>query len=226
MWDAKVSCEHRAAQQLIGVGKDVSFTKQLISSIPSIYYPEISDKIILEKTRTWVQGDNLAMARQYISEDIKSIVMVRPVDEIVASFARVSLENNLDFSYDALLRRDSEFHRALQSTYYAAKSKDSSLVFVSYDELVLEPEVALGKIYRHIGANPFAHNLRVVTQTVFEDDERNNQVGMHDVRPDISKQENKIILPDDVKAQCDMLTIELFDEIRAFEDGLFDIAAE
>lgn len=217
MWDAKTSCEHNAAQQLIGAGKDVTFKDALLKSMPSIYYPDIKGKIILDKTRTWVHEANICMARDYISEDVKTIVMVRPVEEIAASFAKVSAKNNLDFSYEAFLNERGEFAREIHATYSAAKSKDPSLLFVSYDDVVSRTGETLARIYKHIGKEPYAHNVHQVTQTVFEDDERNHMIGMHDIRPEIAKQVNEVVLPDWVKAACENMTHAIFSEIDGID---------
>ena len=217
MWDAKISCEHNAAQQLIGVGKDVTFKNALLKTMPSIYYPDIKGKIILDKTRTWVNEANICMARSYISEDVKTIVMVRPIEEIVASFLKVSNQNNFGFSYEVLLAEGGDFSREVCATHCAAKSKDPSFLFVSYDDVVSRTEETLSRIYKHIGKEPFAHNVHQVTQTVFEDDERNNMVGMHDIRPEIAKQVNEVVLPDWVKAACKNMTHSIFSEIDGID---------
>ena len=213
MWDAKTSCEHNAAQQLIGVGKDVTFKNALLKSMPSIYYPDIKGKIILDKTRTWVNEANICMARSYISEDVKTIVMVRPVEEIVASLVKVSSQDNFDFPYKELLSEGGDFLREVHATYSAAKSQDPSFLFVSYDDVVSRTDETLARIYNHIGKEPFDHNVHQVEQTVFEDDERNNMVGMHDIRPEIAKQANEVVLPDWVKAACENMTRAIFSEI-------------
>lgn len=214
MWDAKISCEHNAAQELIGAGKDATFKNALLKSIPNIYYPDIKCKIILDKTRTWVNEANICMARSYISKDVRSIVMVRPLDEIVASFARVAAENNFVFSYEELLGQGCSLDRAVHATHYAAKLKDPSCLFVSYDELVSSTQDTMTRIYKHIGEKQYAHNVHQVEQTVFEDDERNNMVGMHDIRPEIAKQVNEVVLPDWVQEACDGMTRAIFSEIN------------
>ena len=225
MWDAKTSCEHNAAQQLVAVGKDVVFKDALLRSIPRIYYPDIEGKIILDKTRTWVNDANICMARSYISKDIRAIVMVRPIEEIIASFVKVFGKNNFDFSYEALLSEGGEFSREVHATYSAAKSQDPSFLFVSYDDVVSRTDETLARIYSHIGKEPFAHNVHQVEQTVFEDDERNNMVGMHDIRPEISKQVNTVVLPDWVQEACENMTRAIFSEINSSEHSEIGEAA-
>jgi len=206
MWDAKVSCEHNAVQLLTGVGKDVSFRDGLLKNIPGIYYPSSTGKIVFDKGRTWVNEPNIAMARQYIAKDIKAVVLVRPIEEIVASFARVAAENGAGFSYEGLLSRDSEFLREVHATSIALNSDDPSFLFVSYDDIVADTANTLGRIYRHIGADRFIHNTQRVKQTVFEDDARNNLQDLHTIRPKIAKRINDVVLPDWVRATCAEIT--------------------
>tara|TARA_R110000803_G_scaffold193654_1_gene256599 strand:+ start:78 stop:788 length:711 start_codon:yes stop_codon:yes gene_type:complete len=211
MWDAKISCEDNAARYLIGVGKDISFKNALLKNIPSIYYPDYADKIVFDKCRTWVNEPNIAMARQHISNNVKAVVMVRPMEEIMASFVRVASQNNRPPPYELLLDKDSGFLDVVRSTSSALKSQDPNFLFVSYDDLVADTNRTLDKIYKHIGVNRFIHNTQKIEQTVFEDDVRNNTIGMHTIRPKIAKKRNKIVLPDWAKAACEDITNTFFE---------------
>lgn len=211
MWDSKISCEQNAAQQLIGVGKDVSFKVDFLKKIPSIYYPDSAGKIVFDKCRRWVNTENICMARKYIAKDVKAIVMVRPIEEIVASFARVSALNNRPPNYESLLLDgSSEFLRDIHATYTASNSKNPNFLFISYGDLVTDTEKTLSRIYKHIGADRFIHNTQHCVQTVFEDDKRNNMVGMHTIRPKIAYETNKVVLPDWVKDVCINITDKFF----------------
>jgi sulfotransferase len=221
MWDTKLSCEHNAREQLIGVGKDISFKNDLLKGISNVYYPDVKGKTIFDKCRPWVNEANIDMARKFIDNDIKSIVMVRPLDEIAASYARVMSENNIEFLYETLFDEHGAFMHEFSATYYAAKTKDPSFLFVSYDDLVNKPQKTLSAIYSHLGMQEFIHNTHKIKQVVFEDDERNNMRGMHDIRPKVSKQDNKFILPDWVRSACQNMTKALFVEIDAVKKPVF-----
>ena len=210
MWDTKLSCEQNAIEQLISVRKDISFKNDLLKIIPNVYYPDVKGKTIFDKCRPWVNETNIDMARKFIDKDIKSIVMVRPLDEVAASYARVMFENNRELSYETLFDEHGKFMHEFNATYYAAKTKDPSFLFVSYDDLVNKPQKTLSRIYSHVGMQEFIHNTHKIKQVVFEDDERNNMRGMHKIRPKVSKQENKFILPDWVRSACQDMTKALF----------------
>ena len=53
MWDAKVSCEENANEQLVGARKQLSFKRDLLESIPKTYYPDAANKIVFDKCRPW-----------------------------------------------------------------------------------------------------------------------------------------------------------------------------
>mgnify|MGYP005988247633 CR=1 FL=1 len=213
MWDAKISCEHHAAQQLTGVGKDVSFKEDLLRGIPKTYYENANGRVVFDKCRRWVNKENIAVARQYIDKKIKSIVMVRPLEEIAASFKRVSDTNNLGVSLEDLLSPRGDLAADFGATMYAFQSKDPSYLFVSYDDLVGKTESVLRRIYSHIEQPLFAHDTHKVKQVVFEDDERNNMAGMHDIRPQVAKKSNEVVLPDWALAICQDMTSAMLSEI-------------
>ena len=223
MWDAKASCEDRALKSLIGVRKDISFKNDLLRSIPNVYYPDVKGKTIFDKCRPWVNEANIGMARDFIDKDIKSIIMVRPLDEIAASYAsgyarvhpQIMFGNNIESLYETLFDEHGTFMHEFNATYYAAKLKDPSSLFVSYDDLVSKPQKTLSRIYSHLGMQEFIHNTHKIKQVVFEDDERNNMRGMHEIRPKISRQKNEFILSDSVRSACQYMTKSLFLEIDA-----------
>ena len=93
MWDAKVSCEKNAFEQLTANKRLEKTRDSLIKQIPKIYYSEVSNRKIIDKCRPWVKSANLELARKYISEDVKSIVMIRPIDEVVKSILRLQAKD-------------------------------------------------------------------------------------------------------------------------------------
>ncbi len=128
MGDAIISCEQNASPQLIGVGKDISFKKSLLQNIPNIYYPDFKNKVVIDKSRLWASEHNISMAREYISKDVKAIVLYRPIEEIVASFAKLYPEDRRESVYVALLNDASDFFREIYSTYEAKNSNDPNFL--------------------------------------------------------------------------------------------------
>lgn len=215
MWDAKVSCEEHASEQLKGAGKHLSFKKNLLESIPKTYYPNAKNKIVFDKCRPWVNQFNINMARKYIDQNIRSIVMVRPMEQVVASYARIYFQNNGETPYEKLLTHGNHvLMGSFSATLEAAKAKDSSFLFVSYNDLIKNTQAVLNKIYSHIGENKFIHNTQKINQVVFENDAANNMNGMHVIRSKIQRQFNPVVLPDWVMKRCKDLTKVLYSELN------------
>ena len=214
MWDAKVSCEEHASEQLKGAGKHLSFKKSLLKSIPETYYPDAKNKVVFDKCRPWVNQFNINMARSYIDQNIRSIVMVRPMEEVVASYARIYFKNNGETPYEKILTHGNHvLMGSFSATLEAAKAKDPSFLFVSYSDLIKNTQAVLSRIYAHIEEEQFIHNTQKVDQVVFEDDDSNNMNGMHDIRSKIQRQLNPVVLPDWVMKRCKELTEALYSEL-------------
>lgn len=215
MWDAKVSCEENAIEQLTGAGKQLSFKEDLLKRIPEMYYPNLNNKVVFDKCRPWVNQFNINMARNYINQNIRSVVMVRPMEEVVASYARIYFKNNGEVPYEKLLTHGNHaLMGSFSATLEAAKSKDSTFLFVSYNDLIKNTQAVLNRIYAHVGEEAFIHNTQKVNQVVFEDDASNNMDGMHDIRSKIQRQVNPVVLPDWVMKTCKNLTESLYSELE------------
>ena len=221
MWDMTQSCENKCNEQLTANGKLDAVKTDITSALPNIYYKDVSDKVIFDKCRPWVIPANMSMAKKYISSDIKAIVLVRPIDEIIKSFAKLYFKSGSDASiYSKLLDDNSEvLMRSFLATYKAAQAKESNCLFVSYDTIVSEPISVLNKIYKFINEDKFIHNTTRIKQTVAEDDFSYGVKNMHKIRNKISKIENDLVLPEWVQEKANAMTDALFTELKGLKHG-------
>jgi len=221
MWDVTQSCDNNCYQQLTANGKLDSVKTNIASGLPNLYYKDVSDKVIFDKCRPWILSANMSMAKHYISPDIKAIVLVRPIDEIIKSFAKLHFEGGGDASiYSELLDDNSEvLMRSFIGTYQAAQAKEDNCLFVSYDKIVSEPIIVLNKIYEFINEDKFIHNTKRIKQTVKEDDFPYSVENMHAIRSEISKVKNDVVLPKWVQEKANAMTKALFKELKGLEYG-------
>ena len=171
--------------------------QQLITHIPHLYYQNIPEKVVVDKCRSWTHGPNLNLARVCIDPQIKVIVLVRPVVEIVASFARLYQRNGftgetLQAKLAALLVPQSEpLMRSIQGVQWAKKQADPrTFLFVSYQELVTQPEATLARIYAFGGWPPFDHDWSHIQMKYPENDTVYGLEGQHEVRPQLASTPN------------------------------------
>jgi sulfotransferase len=90
MWDMQQSCLNNCKEQL-SANKREDTAKDLIKSIPEIYYNNIdeNEKIIVDKCRSWTIPENVNLLKEYVDKDIKIIVLERPILNIINSCSKL-----------------------------------------------------------------------------------------------------------------------------------------
>lgn len=210
MWDSWESCRGNAFEQLSATGRHGTIA-DMVSAIPGIYYKHVEDKLIIDKCRSWTIPANMTLIRQFITTKPKVIVLIRPIDEIVKSFAALHIKNGKDFDFDHLLRDYSEpVMRSFAGVMEAKASGSDEFLFVTYADLTSDTRNTLKKIYEFLEMPVFEHDLENIVNRHPENDEVYGLMGQHDVRSSVGVVETNVELPASAKAKCDYLNQLLF----------------
>lgn len=205
MWDMYISTTQNCGEQLKANDRERT-VHDMISSIPHIYYKDISANIVVDKCRSWSMLPNIQILQAFVGTDIKMIILERPMLEIAKSFAKLYKANEIyeDEKMNALLTPNTEpIMRSFNGLKYAKHNNEKGqFLFISYEELVKNTVETLHKIYNFCGWEWFEHNLTNIVNKFPENDEVYNLKGMHDVRPVISMKENSVKLSEKLIAQC------------------------
>jgi len=189
MWDLSQSAEINCREQLAANRRHTT-TYELVSQIHHTYYRNTTRPIVVDKCRSWTLPANQDLLRRFITDTPKTIVLTRPIEEIVASFAKLYERNNKPFDESMLLREDTEpLMRSLRGVELAKKINSGEFLFVTYDELLTETDAVLDAIYSFIGADRYEHDLCNIFNETPEDDLVYGLDGMHTIRRTISQQE-------------------------------------
>lgn len=188
MWDTQLSFETSSYQQIAANNK-FHIQDRMVSSIPSIYYSDVKTKYIVDKSRSWTLPKNLEMIKRYITKDPKILVMIRPVEEILESFAKLRKKNGWKKDpYMGLLDKDSEpIMRPLYGVEYAEANNNGEFLFIQYKDLCNNPEKVLKNIYKFFEIENFDHDFNNVVCKFPEDDSVYGLEGMHTIRPKVEK---------------------------------------
>lgn len=207
MWDMQQSCTTTASEQLKANHRESTAT-DLISHIPKIYYSNIpeSKEIIIDKCRSWTLLPNLLMFKKYIDMEAKIIVLERPLQDVMKSFAKLFKANKIDTKtvLPTLLTPSSEpIMRSFDGINWAKQNnRNNNFLFIQYDDLVNQPEDTMKRIYDFIQVPIFTHNFKNIINNNPEDDSFYNLKGFHRVHPTLSKLPNDIILSSDILEKC------------------------
>lgn len=188
MWDMKISCEVSSIQWLI-TSHRYDVQDKLLSAIPEIYYSNTNASNVFDKNRVWTLPANVQMIRDYIRKDPKIIVMVRPVEEIIESFVKVRRANGWTGDLEVNLRGDDSeiLAKPLYGVQYARENNNGEFLFIEYDDLVDSTTDVLKSVYDFCEIEYFDHDLNNIENHHKENDAYLGMVGLHDVRPTISR---------------------------------------
>jgi sulfotransferase len=188
MFDIRKSCETSALEQLRANNKeDIKF--DLLKAIPYIYYKDVDNPIIVDKSRVWTFPQNQDLYK-LITDNPKTIVLVRPMIEIVRSFVSLYLSNNYVGDCEKHMVDIGNWQSltdAINGAKTAKKNNKGEFLFITYEQLLTDTADTINKIYSFCEWDSFDHDFNNIINIHPENDEVYKLKGMHDVRPTISK---------------------------------------
>lgn len=194
--------------------------ENFIKALPHFYYQERSAKYVIDKNRSWVHPLAVESIKEHITDNPKIVVMLRPIKEIAESIYNIAKENdNIQQAYAWMYGGDPlvvPFDSLKQSL---SINKDHFL-FVTYDQLVLDTEKTIDKIYDFFEIEKFNHTFDKVDSTNVQEGDY-HLMGLHDIREEISKRELDVELPEELLNRANYLQKDL--EIAFKKVGIEDV---
>jgi sulfotransferase len=186
--------------------------QQIVRQIPNIYYSNATADIIIDKCRVWTHPENLNLMYRYFPNKPKVIVLERPVLDIVKSFMRLKQVDGSSMDI-TLMEQDLNqvrplygIMRAVDCLKQAKINNKGEFLFLTYDELVSDPETTLDDIYDFCGWQLYSHDFKCVINKAFEDDGVHNLINLHAVRPNVEKMiYNDISIPQSIVDRCESI---------------------
>lgn len=212
MWDTQQSCRTSAYQQLAATGKFEEVQSTLCGGLPDAYYKGVEGKAVFDKCRSWTLPDNMDMLRAYVTKTPKVVVLIRSIEDIVASFVSLNEANGVMIDApECMLEEWSEpIMRSYNGVMHAKAVNQGEFLFIDYDDMVSDMSAVLSKIYTFVGLEPFEHTLDLIKTIAPEDDSVYGLAGMHDVRSVIGKRALDTKLSQPVLDTCAKLTENLY----------------
>lgn len=162
------------------------------------FYKPVTDKpYILDKSRNWQTSVNLL---EYIHDEAPKIIcMLRDPKDVLASMEK-NFNRNLSEkerllkmvgnSGDTPNKRLSIYSQtspilpAMKSLFENVRTgNDSKILFVKFEDLCVNPDLELARIYEYLELSYFQHDFSNIEQITKEDDEIYGIFGDHIIRP-------------------------------------------
>lgn len=149
------------------------------------YYRDASE-IVIDKSEKWAVPfvhDILCS----VIPNAKTLVLFRPLLNVIQSFVALCHANGLTFDIKAALTQHTPLSDGINGLAYALRSGSPQFLFGNYDDLVQDPQHFLETLYDFYGLDSFEHRFNDI-EAPKDNGAAIGLRGLHEVRPKISKQ--------------------------------------
>jgi len=169
--------------------------------LPS-YYADVERPVVFDKSRGWV--GKIELAEAITGEQVKVLVPVRKITDILGSFEKLFRKNEADFpfpqakqfpmEFQTIAGRAEIFMKADQPVGYAYQLLQDAfdrgygdrLCLIPFTNLTSDPGRVMDAVYDWLGEERFVHDFDNVEQTTHENDDIHGIPGLHTIRGKVS----------------------------------------
>jgi sulfotransferase len=191
--------------QVFQLFPDSNSLESVLENIFDNYYKKWDGKYIIDRG-AWGTPINFNYLKKYLKNDLKIIVPVRNILEIVQSFINLgwkidySYQNKLvyltkeEYQYEYLLEHNDMLWKAIWCIQNFCKPENRKYVhFVEYDNLVNNTQDEIKKIYDFLNLPQYSHNYKNIDPFSVNGVEYNDYVKeLHMVKSKIEKSKTSI----------------------------------
>jgi hypothetical protein len=187
---------------------DESSLNNVLYNVRNNYYMNWKQKYIIERC-SLVNSISFNYCKQLYKDNFKSIILVRPLFDIIKSFM-YWCKNNKTFLHNSKFKNDDELINTLLSfdskTFLEIRTikliaHHTSNLIIEYDDLVNCTKECINKIYNHLNIPSFMHNLNTIEPFQVNGLSYHDEVfgeNLHSVRNKICKNNIEIKLPQSI----------------------------
>jgi len=173
----------------------------VIKQILPSYYSTVDRPVVFDKSRGWCAF--IELAEYVLDREIKIIVPVRNIVDILASFEKLHRgqahewqfpqEKSHYFEWQTVEGRAGIWMRNDQPVGIAynrirdaiSRGYSDRMHFVEFEHLTHQPALTMANLYEFLGEEPFAHDFKNVEQTTNENDDIHGIPGLHIIRKEV-----------------------------------------
>jgi hypothetical protein len=156
----------------------------VLRNLFDIYYMNWQTKNIIDRS-TWGTPCNLSVIKQ-IFNDVKFIVLYRPVLKCLASFVKINKPNNVEEFCDLMMKKDSMIEKSLWSIKNLIKEKENHII-IHYDNFIVDPIKEIKRAFSFLNIEYSPINLNNIEQLKLNNIQYDDSVlkmDLHTIRTD------------------------------------------
>ena len=174
----------------------------VMDEVYNLYYKYWNYKVIIDRGPVCTPG-NLRVMQKHFRQSIRCIVLVRDLLDVFASYIKwfeteptsfLNKYKTLDEKLSVIMKKDGAVAKELMSIQYLLQHPEMA-VFIKYDDLVVNPEQELRKVYTFLNLPYYQHQFTNLNQITVNGLQYNDGIvgkNMHTIRTEkIMKVENE-----------------------------------
>ena len=174
----------------------------VMDDVYNLYYKHWNYKVIIDRGPVCTPG-NLKVMQKHFKQPLRCVVLVRDVLDVLASYIKwfenepTAFPNQyatLDEKLSQVMRKHGAVGKELTSIQYLLRHPEMA-VFIKYNDLVINPEKELRKVYTFLNLPYYPHTFTNLNQLVVNGVQYNDSIvgkNMHTIRTEkVMKVENK-----------------------------------
>lgn len=195
--DILVSINYLKNNQIYENFPKESSLDNVLKNIFNNYYSDWNSEIIIDRSN-WGLPSNFEILKKYSPNEIKIIVLVRDIKEILASYIKWSYSNETNYiaqngntlrqRCDYVMANGGSFHIWLQAVFNLCKPENKKYIhLIEYDDLVNNTKNEIDKVYEYLDIPKFDHSFQNLSQLNIDGIEYNdNALGgdLHKIKTD------------------------------------------
>ena len=197
------------------------------------FYGHRDEEVIIERS-SWTTPFNYQVLDQYCPNDVKILILVRPVVDVIKSYLKICeksplfyinqqynfidestlYKSEIETKVDLILQKEGEVDRNLYSMKWLIDNNYTDSVRVlDYDTFISDPKKYIKHLYEWYDIPKYDHTYEDLNQVgvygvPYRDNEYLRADGVHTIRTDkIEKIKNDIELPSHVIDFCNSLNV-------------------
>jgi len=174
----------------------------VMDEVYNFYYKHWNYKIIIDRGPVCTPG-NLKVMQKHFKQPIRCVVILRDVLDVLASFIKwfetepTAFPNQfktIEEKLSQIMHKNGAVAKELMSIQYLLKHPELA-VFIKYDDLVINPEKELRKVYTFLNLPYYQHQFTNLNQIIVNGIPYNDSIvgkNMHTIRTEkVMKVENE-----------------------------------
>ena len=183
---------------------DEQSLNNVMDEVYNLYYKNWNYKIIIDRGPVCTPG-NLMVMQKHFKQPLRCVVLVRDVLDVLASYIKwfenepTAFPNQyatLDEKLSQVMRKHGAVGKELTSIQYLLRHPEMA-VFIKYNDLVINPEKELRKVYTFLNLPYYPHTFTNLNQLVVNGVQYNDSIvgkNMHTIRTEkVMKVENEYL---------------------------------